>query len=301
MTALLGLIGADPDAGSSVDPYGCIWGGKTCTSLQYQYTANSMTFQSAITFLIFAAITNACCGLLFGKGVLIYQKLLESGCGMLALALGLLVTSVPRMILLPCSFVREAVNSDGTFDRGQLDGLEKLWLELVENTRLSWWFDKKNSIRVRTLLWPVYFIHLTCTLLLSLCVSMAFFVYGFAAVGCVIAVNGFVFVLALSNADFNFHVYGTEGKEYAMTISGMLAEDLPQFVIQLGYAVSMANRYGQAVSTLQWVSFSFTIWRFGYSFLFKTATLVEDAEKIEHQRPYLQVTLESAATGLELV
>jgi len=271
MELLQSQIGNGPTV-TSVDPYGCIWHDATCSSLQYQYTANSMTYQSAIAFLAIAGLANFSCALFMGNIYFIYWKSFNEGLLDILLSPCLLISAIPCALLLPC-IMSDLINSQGRPTEENISSkVLGIWFDVVKLIGMSWWFDNKSSKSARALAWPFYFVHVCAALIAIFIISAGYIALGSIVVSFCLCVNIVVPLLCMSNADLNLFVYGKAESAYAMTIIGLIAEDVPQFCIQLGYAVSMANSFDQEVSPLQWTSFTFTMWRFGFTFLLKVST-----------------------------
>jgi hypothetical protein len=70
--------------------------------------------------------------------------------------------------------------------------------------------------------------------------------------------NLMIFWCCTTNAELASEVYGPSNDplKFAMSLTGVLFEDIPQFVIQIVYALVTQN-----CTWLQWLSFSFSAWR----------------------------------------
>lgn len=134
---------------------------------------------------------------------------------------------------------------------------------------LSLWWDSEHSSFWRastiSVMLPLHFVYIivTCTLstILNIILPMCAFV----------VLNITMLCLALCSSELNYHFYGPDAPEYEhyfkMTTAGIMVEDFPQLLMQIGYAVLMSQRFHMSLLILQWFSFAFTLWRIQFSLL----------------------------------
>lgn len=96
--------------------------------------------------------------------------------------------------------------------------------------------------------------------------------------------NLFSTILAstLTNSELLYYFHGEKQKEsyYLCTVGGMVVEDLPQFLIQLIFAVRANRFYGKPVNGTQWFSFAFTYCRFCSTLALKAMRSKNDAPEV---------------------
>ena len=108
-------------------------------------------------------------------------------------------------------------------------------------------------------MWPLVLMYCICAVLIS--VVLPILGSGLSSV---------LVLLAISNSEVAYHVYGISKKSYApITLVGLVSEDLPQLVIQISYAVIANRTYELPVSSNQIFSFVFTGWNLGFTVLKK--------------------------------
>jgi hypothetical protein len=79
-----------------------------------------------------------------------------------------------------------------------------------------------------------------------------------------------IFVTALTNSELCYHFYAPDQERYkTITMLTVLTEDIPQFTLQLAYAIICVTKLHQPLSVTQVLSFCFTFWCVGYNVSFK--------------------------------
>jgi hypothetical protein len=127
----------------------------------------------------------------------------------------------------------------------------------------STWLSSERSRVIRALIGPILGIphYFTCVAVNSMFVIFLGLI------------NVCFLFSTLSNAElvYKYHIAQrlTEEKEgnqrkqfyYRCTVSGVVLEDIPQFIIQVSYASRASVLFRQSLSPVQWISFAFTFWR----------------------------------------
>lgn len=103
--------------------------------------------------------------------------------------------------------------------------------------------------------------------LCTLTQSMFFFLF---PVHCLVQLG--MYLLVLTNSELCYMFYGKPEYFTLMTSAGIYIEDIPQFALQLAYAIITSAKYGQEISVYQWLSFALTFWHFGFSASYKWIT-----------------------------
>eukprot|EP01040_Poterioochromonas_malhamensis_P012010 gene12010-13116_t len=95
------------------------------------------------------------------------------------------------------------------------------------------------------------------------------------------------FASTLTNSELLYFFHGEKEKRsyYLCTIGGMLVEDVPQFLIQLFFAVYAYQAYGKALNGIQWFSVAFTIWRFWSTLALKWMRYEKEVPEVVEGNP----------------
>ena len=70
-----------------------------------------------------------------------------------------------------------------------------------------------------------------------------------------------MFIIALTNSELNYTLFGKEENKYSITIIGLVADDGPQLVLQAIYAIIAYTKYHHLTTSIQIASFAFTAWK----------------------------------------
>lgn len=85
----------------------------------------------------------------------------------------------------------------------------------------------------------------------------------------IVASNVLWYTIICSSSELTYMCYGIPQAYNMVTLAGTYVETIPQFVCQVVYSIVMQMKFGYTVSTIQWLSFAFTAWHFGYSTMYK--------------------------------
>jgi len=107
-----------------------------------------------------------------------------------------------------------------------------------------------------------------------LCPLQSIFYVILRIMGWIIKVSGFLcmlfyivisnlvlFITALSNSELNYTLFGKEENKFCMTLIGLIADDVPQLVVQVTYAAIAFTKYHHSTTSIQIASFVFTAWK----------------------------------------
>lgn len=155
----------------------------------------------------------------------------------------------------------------------------------------------------------VFFVNYLCAEILGelkLLVTCNFHVdYQKISYACIKSVLMFVFAVisnlvlffsAISNSELNFTLYGKKENKYPMTLIGLLADDVPQLILQVAYVIVEYRKYNQSIAPIQIASFLFMFLRLTYVIYRKYIDEKYRLQGEEEGRNYREVAMDGVAT-----
>jgi hypothetical protein len=115
----------------------------------------------------------------------------------------------------------------------------------------------------------------------------------------VVIPNLVLFLSAISNSELNFILYGKKENKFPMTLIGLLVDDIPQFILQVAYAIVENRKYYQTLSPIQIASFVFTLLRLFFVSYKKYKDEKHRKEGREEGKDYREVVMDGVAVAAE--
>lgn len=108
--------------------------------------------------------------------------------------------------------------------------------------------------------------------------------------------NLVLFFSAISNSELNFTLYGKKENKYPMTLIGLLADDVPQLILQVAYVIVEYRKYNQSIAPIQIASFLFMFLRLTYVIYRKYIDEKYRLQGKEEGRNYREVVMDGVTT-----